>query len=102
MQNPHYKNMGNLYGSEFWTYLLPPRVGADGARAIMQHRLPMPAAEAVASGFYDACLPAPGFAVDAQPPLYLRDGPPQTIFQLRALPGATAERSPMPACSSAE
>lgn len=62
--NPHYKNMGNLYGSEFWTYLLPPRVGADGARAIMQHRLPMPAAEAVACGFYDACLPAPGFAVD--------------------------------------
>jgi len=62
--NPHYKNMGNLYGSEFWTYLLPPRVGADGARAIMQHRLPMPAAEAVACGFYDDCLPGPGFAVD--------------------------------------
>nr|MBL8409991.1 hydrogenase maturation protein [Dechloromonas sp.] len=63
--NPHYKNMGNLYGSEFWTYLLPPRVGEDGARAIMRHRLPMPAAEAVRLGFYDACLPAPGFAVDA-------------------------------------
>jgi len=62
--NPHYKNMGNLYGSEFWTYLLPPRVGEDGARAIMRHRLPMPAAEAVRLGFYDACLPAPGFAVD--------------------------------------
>lgn len=62
--NPHYKNMGNLYGSELWTYLLPPRVGADGARAIMQHRLPMGAAEAVDCGFYDACLPAPGFAVD--------------------------------------
>jgi len=64
MLNPHYKNMGNLYGSEFWTYLLPPRVGADGARAIMQHRLPMTAAESVRLGFYDACLPAPGFAVD--------------------------------------
>lgn len=62
--NPHYKNMGNLYGSEFWTYLLPPRVGEEGARAIMRHRLPMPAAEAVRLGFYDACLPAPGFAVD--------------------------------------
>ena len=24
--NPHYKNMG-LYGSEYWTYLLPARVG---------------------------------------------------------------------------
>lgn len=64
MLNPHYKNMGNLFGSEFWTYLLPPRVGEDGARAIMRHRLPMTAAESVRLGFYDACLPAPGFAVD--------------------------------------
>ena len=64
MLNPHYKNMGNLYGSEFWTYLLPPRVGDDGARAIMRHRLPMTAAESVRLGFYDACLPGPGFAVD--------------------------------------
>ncbi|MBS1158432.1 MAG: Enoyl-CoA hydratase/isomerase:Formyl transferase, N-terminal:Formyl transferase, C-terminal [Proteobacteria bacterium] len=64
MLNPHYKNMGNLFGSEFWTYLLPPRVGVDGARAIMRHRLPMTAPEAVELGFYDACLPGPGFAVD--------------------------------------
>jgi len=64
MLNPHYKNMGNLYGSEFWTYLLPPRVGDDGARAIMRHRLPMTAPEAVQLGFYDACLPGPGYAVD--------------------------------------
>ena len=28
--NPHYKNMGNLFGSEYWTYLLPQRVGAAG------------------------------------------------------------------------
>lgn len=64
MLNPHYKNMGNLYGSEFWTYLLPQRVGAAGARAIMRHRLPMTAAEAVRIGFYDACLdgPVPVFA----------------------------------------
>lgn len=64
MLNPHYKNMGNLYGSEFWTYLLPPRVGEVGAAAIMRHRLPMTAREAVELGFYDACLPGPGFAVD--------------------------------------
>jgi len=62
--NPHYKNMGNLYGSEFWTYLLPPRVGAEGAAAIMRHRLPMLVDEAVQSGFYDAVLPAPTFEVD--------------------------------------
>ena len=64
MLNPHYKNMGNLFGSELWTYLLPPRVGDEGARAIMRHRLPMTAPEAVRLGFYDACLPGPGFAVD--------------------------------------
>jgi putative two-component system hydrogenase maturation factor HypX/HoxX len=58
MLNPHYKNMGNLYGSEFWTYLLPPRVGSEGARRIMQNRLPMSARDAVACGFYDACLAA--------------------------------------------
>jgi putative two-component system hydrogenase maturation factor HypX/HoxX len=62
--NPHYKNMGNLFGSEFWTYLLPPRVGAEGAAAIMRHRLPMLAAEAVRLGFYDTVLPAPTFRVD--------------------------------------
>ena len=25
--NPHYKGMGGLYGSEYWTYTLPRRVG---------------------------------------------------------------------------
>src|ERR1700716_3416315 len=25
--NPHYKSMGDLYGSEYWTYTLPRRVG---------------------------------------------------------------------------
>ena len=28
--NPHYKTMGCLYGSEYWTYTLPRRVGEDG------------------------------------------------------------------------
>jgi putative two-component system hydrogenase maturation factor HypX/HoxX len=54
--NPHYKNMGNLYGSEYWTYLLPARVGEDAALAIMQNRLPMTAADGVSKGFLDACL----------------------------------------------
>jgi putative two-component system hydrogenase maturation factor HypX/HoxX len=55
--NPHYKNMGNLYGSEYWTYLLPPRVGEEGARAIMRNRLPLTAQAAVECGFADARLP---------------------------------------------
>lgn len=54
--NPHYKNMGNLFGSEYWTYLLPPRVGAEGARALMQDRLPLLAKRAVEIGFADGCL----------------------------------------------
>lgn len=62
MLNPHYKNMGNLYGSEFWTYLLPARVGQSQARAIMQDRLPMSAQESVRLGLYDACLAGEKFS----------------------------------------
>ncbi len=46
--NPHYKGMGNLYGSEYWTYLLPRRVGEARAREITVRRLPMGGQEAVA------------------------------------------------------
>ncbi|MCK6421057.1 MAG: enoyl-CoA hydratase-related protein [Aquabacterium sp.] len=55
--NPHYKGMGNLYGSEYWTYLLPARVGAEAAHAITQQRLPIGAAQAAAEGLVDAALP---------------------------------------------
>ena len=55
--NPHYKNMGNLYGSEYWTYLLPKRVGEGGIKAVMGHRLPMLAAEAQNLGLIDRTGP---------------------------------------------
>lgn len=58
--NAHYKNMGNLYGSEYWTYTLPRRVGAERAaevaERVMQGRLPMGAAEAASLGLVDAVL----------------------------------------------
>ncbi|MGA8050158.1 MAG: hydrogenase maturation protein [Burkholderiales bacterium] len=54
--NPHYKNMGNLYGSEYWTYSLPRRVGAERARALMQERLPIGAPRAAQMGLIDACF----------------------------------------------
>ncbi|MBA4176631.1 MAG: hydrogenase maturation protein [Leptothrix sp. (in: Bacteria)] len=54
--NPHYKNMGNLYGSEYWTYLLPRRLGAEGARALMQQRLPLSAPAAAQMGLIDRCV----------------------------------------------
>lgn len=55
--NPHYKDMGNLYGSEFWTYLLPNRIGLAGARRIMEMRLPMGVHEAEETGLIDRVLP---------------------------------------------
>ncbi len=51
--NPHYKGMGNLYGSEYWTYLLPRRVGAQAALTLTRGRLPMSAAQAAACGLVD-------------------------------------------------
>ena len=52
--NPHYKNMGNLYGSEYWTYSLPRRIGEAASRALMQERLPLTADAAVSRGLLDA------------------------------------------------
>ena len=52
--NPHYKGMGNLYGSEYWTYLLPRRVGADGAKRLTEARLPLGTNAAQAIGLIDA------------------------------------------------
>jgi len=57
--NPHYKNMGNLYGSEYWTYLLPRRLGETGARELMAGRLPLRAADALRIGLIDACDEGP-------------------------------------------
>lgn len=54
--NPHYKNMGNLHGSEYWSYLLPRRVGPERATAIMRNRLPLGAPEAARIGFLDDCF----------------------------------------------
>jgi putative two-component system hydrogenase maturation factor HypX/HoxX len=38
--NPHYKTMG-LYGSEYWTYLLPNRVGQEQAIELTENCLPI-------------------------------------------------------------
>jgi putative two-component system hydrogenase maturation factor HypX/HoxX len=51
--NPHYKGMGNLYGSEYWTYLLPRRCGQAGAQALTQARLPVGTEEAHDWGLID-------------------------------------------------
>ena len=66
--NPHYKGMGNLYGSEYWTYLLPRRVGWERAHAITQNRLPIGARQAVEQGLIDDCFGAdvPAFAAQVR------------------------------------
>jgi putative two-component system hydrogenase maturation factor HypX/HoxX len=84
--NPHYKNMGNLYGSEYWTYLLPRRVGVEGVAAVMGHRLPLDARSATAMGVVDVLgvrdpagfqaeveILAAALAADADFPALIRD-----------------------------
>ena len=51
--NPHYKGMGNLYGSEYWTYLLPKRVGAEKARELTEALLPISTRTAQRIGLLD-------------------------------------------------
>lgn len=62
--NPHYKDMGNLYGSEYWTYVLPRRAGRDHAQEVTQARLPMGVAQARRLGLVDRVVPRPGDPID--------------------------------------
>ena len=39
--NPHYRSMGDLYGSEYWTYTLPRRVGQTRALELTQSCQPI-------------------------------------------------------------
>jgi putative two-component system hydrogenase maturation factor HypX/HoxX len=56
--NPHYKNMGNLYGSEYWTYTLPRRVKRGEPRAVMDNRLPVGSKQAADLGLVDRVFAA--------------------------------------------
>jgi len=58
VMNPHYKGMGNLHGSEYWTYLLPRRITPDHARAIISNRLPVGVRQAARLGLIDRHLGA--------------------------------------------
>lgn len=50
--NPHTKNMG-LYGSEYWTYLLPKRIGIEKATHFTEQCLPWGTAMAKEIGLID-------------------------------------------------
>ncbi|MFG2077035.1 enoyl-CoA hydratase-related protein [Nonomuraea maritima] len=56
--NPHYRTMG-LFGSEYWTYVLPRRVGAEQALRLTGEALPISAAQAVELGLADKALAGP-------------------------------------------
>jgi putative two-component system hydrogenase maturation factor HypX/HoxX len=57
--NPYYRHMGGLHGSEYWTYLLPRRVGADVAERLTSAPfLPVGTREAVELGLLDAAFGA--------------------------------------------
>lgn len=51
--NPHYKGMGGLYGSEYWTYSLPKRVGVEFAEQLTEQCLPISVLEAKEMGLID-------------------------------------------------
>ncbi|MGW1608393.1 hydrogenase maturation protein [Streptomyces sp. NPDC002285] len=56
--NPHYRRMG-LYGSEYWTYTLPRRAGAETAARLTTEALPVSAAAAARIGLVDRLVPVP-------------------------------------------
>ncbi|MGW2834405.1 hydrogenase maturation protein [Streptomyces sp. NPDC001286] len=65
--NPHYRRMG-LYGSEFWTYTLPRRVGAETARRLTAEALPVSATTAAQLGMVNRVVPtsAQEFAAEVE------------------------------------
>jgi putative two-component system protein, hydrogenase maturation factor HypX/HoxX len=54
--NPHYRLMG-LHGSEYWTYTLPRRVGAEHAARLTEACLPVSPASALRCGLIDRVIP---------------------------------------------
>lgn len=59
--NPHTRNMG-LYGSEYWTYLLPKRIGTDRANQFTEQCLPWGTSIAMEVKLIDDCVENTGEA----------------------------------------
>jgi putative two-component system hydrogenase maturation factor HypX/HoxX len=56
---PYYQHMGGLYGSEYWTYLLPHRIGVGMTKRVMSVPFtPLGARRAVEFGLVDATFGA--------------------------------------------
>jgi putative two-component system hydrogenase maturation factor HypX/HoxX len=85
--NPHYKDMGNLFGSEYWTYQLPRHAGQEQVERITQSRLPMGTKEANSVGLVNFILHAARehffSAVQDRCQQYLNSEPGQTSISER-------------------
>lgn len=84
--NPHYKGMGNLYGSEYWTYLLPRRTGPERASEVTGARLPVGTARALRWGLIDACFgeDGPAFMAEVESRAVSLAGDPDATAELAA------------------
>jgi putative two-component system hydrogenase maturation factor HypX/HoxX len=99
--NPHYQTMG-LYGSEYWTYLLPRRVGDLQASTLTQQCLPIAAAHAHRIGLVDQLLPGPRTdfdhtVMDYAATLAGRGDYPQLLEHKQAARAAAEARKPLEA-----
>jgi len=79
--NPHYRLMG-LHGSEYWTYLLPRRIGQAENERVMEAALPVGSARALRLGLADRVVSAP--------PEAFTEAVWTVAFELAAAPGLDA------------
>jgi putative two-component system protein, hydrogenase maturation factor HypX/HoxX len=104
--NPHYQSMG-LFGSEYWTYTLPRRVGRHQAQRMTSDCLPIGAAEAVTHGLADAALPGDPTAFDAAVAEYAhrlagRDGHSAAVCEKQQRRESDERRKPLEAYRAEE
>ena len=64
--NPHYRSMGGLFGSEYWTYTLPPRVGQRRALELTMSCQPIGTRAAREIGFIDDAFGADTGAFESE------------------------------------
>jgi putative two-component system protein, hydrogenase maturation factor HypX/HoxX len=104
--NPHYRLMG-LHGSEYWTYTLPRRVGAEHAARLTEACLPVMPAAALRCGLADRVIPGSAAEYRAQVAslagqlAHATDYPAQLSAKARAL-AAAQKQQPLAAYRAAE
>ncbi len=88
--NPHYRTMG-LFGSEYWTYVLPRRVGTYQAEMLTSRCEPIDAAAAARIGLVDDVIPGPRSAFESAVSSTRCGPPPVTTTSNSSTASAPAE-----------